>query len=62
MDRDGEYVDPLVMTGAAGAAIPETARRLFERVQAIVTRQLAALPPSGEPRTLSLSSAAFRPE
>jgi len=60
MDRDGEYVDPLALTAAAGARIPEPARRVFERVQAAVTRQLAALPRSAEPRTVSLSSAGLR--
>jgi murein DD-endopeptidase MepM/ murein hydrolase activator NlpD len=60
MDRDGEYVDPLALTAAAGARIPDAARRAFERVQAVVTRQLAALPQSAEPRTVSLSSAGFR--
>ena len=60
MDRDGEYVDPLALTAAAGARIPDAARRAFERVQAVVTGQLAALPRSAEPRTVSLSSAGFR--
>jgi hypothetical protein len=32
---------------------------VFARRQAVVTRQLAALTPNAEPRTLSLSSAAF---
>jgi murein DD-endopeptidase MepM/ murein hydrolase activator NlpD len=60
--RDGEYVDPLALTASAVAAVPSTARRVFERVQATVTRQLAALPRTEQPMTVSLSSAAFRPE
>ena len=50
LDRDGEYVDPLAVTAATPRRrSPDPARRAFERVQAAVTQQLAALPPIGEP-------------
>src|SRR2546426_4265205 len=49
LDRGGEYVDPLKLTAAPGPRIPQPARRLFDRVQRAVTRQLAALPPGGGP-------------
>jgi murein DD-endopeptidase MepM/ murein hydrolase activator NlpD len=62
VDRDGEYVDPLTLTAALDARLPEAARRTFERVQAAVVRQLAALPESEGPLTVSLSAAAYRPE
>ena len=62
MDRGGEYVDPLGLTAAPGANLPETARRLFDRVQKAVTRQLALLPKGGSPLTVSLSTPAYRTE
>ena len=62
MDRDGEHVDPLQVTAAPGAHLSETARRLFDRVQKAVTRQLVALPRDGSPLTVSLSTAASRAE
>ena len=62
LDRDGEYVDPLKLTAAPGPRLPEPARRLFDRVQRAVTRQLAALPRGGSPLTVSLSTPAYRTE
>src|SRR5438094_2511171 len=62
LDRGGEYVDPLKLTPAPGAHLPETARRLFDRVQKAVTRQLAALPRGGSPLTVSLSTPTYRTE
>jgi murein DD-endopeptidase MepM/ murein hydrolase activator NlpD len=62
VDRDGEYVDPLTLTAAPAARLPETARRAFERVQFAVVRQLAVLPESEGPLTVSLSASAYRPE
>ncbi len=62
MDRAGEYVDPLKLTAAAGASLPETARRIFDRVQKSVTSQLAALPRGGSPLTVSLSAPALSAE
>ncbi len=62
MDRGGEYVDPLKLTAAAGTSLPETARRLFDRVQKAVTHQLAALPRGGSPLTVSLSTPTLRAE
>jgi len=56
MHRNGEYVDPLALTASQDAPLPDTARRAFDRVQAAVTRQLAALPENGEPLTVSLST------
>ncbi len=56
MDRDGQYLDPLALTAAAGRRIPDAARRLFDRVQNAVTRQLAALPRTANPLTVSLSA------
>jgi murein DD-endopeptidase MepM/ murein hydrolase activator NlpD len=60
--RDGEYVDPLASTGASAEPIPFAARRRFERVRTAVTHQLAALPKTEQPLTVSLSTAALRPE
>jgi murein DD-endopeptidase MepM/ murein hydrolase activator NlpD len=62
MDRAGAYVNPLAITAAAGARVPEAARRLFDRVQRAVRRELAALPRTGSPLTVSLSAASYRPE
>ena len=62
MDRDGEYVDPLKLTAAAGMHLPETARRLFDRVQKTVTHQLATLPRGGSPLTVSLSTPEYHAE
>jgi murein DD-endopeptidase MepM/ murein hydrolase activator NlpD len=62
MHRGGEYVDPIALTATAGTRLPESARRLFGRVQRGVRRQLAALPETGRPLTVSLSSSALRAE
>ena len=62
MDRGGEYVNPLALTATAGARLPDAARRLFDRVQRAVRRDLAALPRTGNALTVSLSSAPYRPE
>ena len=61
MDRDGQYVNPLGLTATAGARVPDAARRLFDRVQRAVRRELAALPRTGN-LTVSLSSNASRAE
>ena len=55
LDRDGEYVDPMALTGAIEQPVPASARRAFERVQAEVTRQLAALPAMTRPLAVTLS-------
>jgi len=62
MDRDGVYVDPLALTAAAAPSehIAEPARPAFERMRAAVTRQLANLPASERPVTVSLVDAADR--
>ena len=60
--RDGEYVDPLAQMAAAQPRIPEQERRDFERVEASVERQLAALPFAGGTPTVSRSDATVRPE
>jgi len=60
--RDGEYVDPLAQMAAAQPRIPEQERRDFERVEASVERQLAALPLAGGTPTVSRSDATVRPE
>jgi murein DD-endopeptidase MepM/ murein hydrolase activator NlpD len=62
MDRGGEYVNPLTLTATAGARVPDAARRLFDRVQRAVRRELAALPRTGNALTVSLSSAPYRAE
>jgi len=54
LHRDGEYIDPLSLAAAPDEAVPEPARRAFERVQTTVTRQLAALPLTANPTTVSL--------
>ena len=56
MERGGEYVDPLALTASAAVALPEAARRPFERVQSAITRQLAELPHGERPVTVSLST------
>jgi hypothetical protein len=55
-------LDPLKLTAAPGPRLPEPARRLFDRVQRVVTRQLAALPRGGSPLTVSFSTPAYRTE
>src|SRR5436190_13146599 len=62
IERGGEYVDPLGLTATPGRRLPETARRLFDRVQKAVTRQLASLRGDGSPLTVSLSTPAYRTE
>lgn len=64
MYRNGEYVDPLAFTGSDTEPIPAAARRGFDRVKTAVTRQLAALPATDDPLTVTLSPAArgARPE
>jgi murein DD-endopeptidase MepM/ murein hydrolase activator NlpD len=57
LHRDGEYVDPLAVTAAQERAVPGPARRAFERVQEAVRKQLALLPATMRPRTVSLSDA-----
>ena len=52
MHRDGSYVDPLALTDA-DAHLEPTARRVFDRVQAAITRQLSTLPLNGTPTTVS---------
>ncbi len=60
--RDGEYVDPLVLTAAAEAPIPDEARRAFEHLQRRVTRELESLPRTAIPLTVSLSDSDFHTE
>ncbi len=62
LHRDGEYVDPLAVTASLGPRIPDLERRQFERVQSVVTRQLALLPETMRPLTVSLSDADLRGE
>src|SRR5439155_171672 len=62
LDRDGEYVDPLALTGAIEQPVPASARRAFERVQAEMTRELAALPETAHPFTVTLSHRGPGPE
>ena len=57
LDRDGEYVDPLALTQAVEQPVPALARHAFERVQAEVLRQLASLPETAHPLTVTLSRA-----
>ncbi|HYV58202.1 MAG TPA: M23 family metallopeptidase [Candidatus Nitrosopolaris sp.] len=60
--RDGQYVDPLAQMAAMQPHIPEQERRHFERVEASVEQQLAALPLGGSSATLSRSDAILRAE
>jgi murein DD-endopeptidase MepM/ murein hydrolase activator NlpD len=55
MHRDGAYVDPLALTAETDAPLADPDRRVFDRVQLAVTRQLAALPRSVSPLTVSTS-------
>jgi murein DD-endopeptidase MepM/ murein hydrolase activator NlpD len=60
IERGGEYVDPIALTGAAGGGVPERARRSFDRVSRTVMRELAGLPVAGGPLTVSMRSTAVR--
>jgi len=62
LHRDGEFVDPLAVWSAPESRIPDGARRAFDRVQAAVTRQLAVLPETLHPLTVSLSARELRAE
>src|SRR5206468_939775 len=62
LDRDGEYVDPLALSGAIEQPVPASARRAFERVQAEMTRELASLPEMAHPLTVTLSHRGPGPE
>lgn len=60
IDREGDYVDPIVATGAIAGGVPETARQSFARVRTTVMKQLAGLPVAGRPLTVSMRSTAVR--
>jgi murein DD-endopeptidase MepM/ murein hydrolase activator NlpD len=60
IDRGGEYVDPIALTGAAGGGVPERARRSFDRVSRTVMHELAGLPVAAGPLTVSMRSTAVR--
>jgi murein DD-endopeptidase MepM/ murein hydrolase activator NlpD len=60
IDRGGDYVDPIAHTGAGGDGVPERARPSFARVRTTVMRQLAGLPATGGPLTVSMRSTAVR--
>jgi murein DD-endopeptidase MepM/ murein hydrolase activator NlpD len=60
LSRAGAYVDPLTHIGLPQAGVPELARRTFDRVRTAVIHQLALLPASASPLTVSLSDAPFR--
>ena len=60
IDRGGDYVDPIVHTGAGADGVPERARSSFVRVRSTVMRQLAGLPAAGGPLTVSMRSPAVR--
>jgi murein DD-endopeptidase MepM/ murein hydrolase activator NlpD len=62
IDRGGEYVDPLGFSADARPRLPDTARRAFEHVERAVTQQLAALPQTDRPLTVSLSRTALSAE
>jgi murein DD-endopeptidase MepM/ murein hydrolase activator NlpD len=62
MHREGSYVDPLALTEQADARLEPTARRLFDRVQAAITRQLSTLPLDGNPTTVSRIDTGSRKE
>lgn len=55
LDHDGEYVDPLTASIPGEAAIPAALRHAFDRVRNEVTRELASLPATAHPLTVSLS-------
>jgi murein DD-endopeptidase MepM/ murein hydrolase activator NlpD len=60
--RDGTYVDPLALTEQADTRIAPAARRLFDRVQVAITRQLSTLPLNGNPTTVSRIDTGSRTE
>jgi murein DD-endopeptidase MepM/ murein hydrolase activator NlpD len=62
MHREGSYVDPLALTEQADARLEPAARRIFERVQAAITRQLSTLPLDGNPTTVSRIDTGSRTE
>jgi len=51
-----------IRAAAPAAPVVDAARRTFDRVRLALTRQLAALPTTGRPLTVSLSTTAYRPE
>ena len=59
LEKEGLYIDPLSLRAAPDRSIPVRSRRTFERVQREVLGQLATLPPTSRPQTVSLSRAAF---
>ncbi len=61
IEADGVHVDPMTITAAPEAPVPVPVRRAFERVQAEVTRKLAALRPADNPTTVTLSYLAADP-
>ena len=60
--REGQYLDPLQQMAAMQPRIPEQERRDFERVEASVEHQLAALPLTGSAATVSRSDTTLRAE
>jgi murein DD-endopeptidase MepM/ murein hydrolase activator NlpD len=60
IDREGDYVDPIALTGAGPGPVPDSARPSFARVRTTVMRQLAGLPVAGRPLTVSMRSTAIR--
>src|SRR5262249_62028199 len=55
IDRDGQYVDPMSLTATSSVQLPVAIRPAFDRVERAVRRQLAALPATTHPLTVSLS-------
>jgi murein DD-endopeptidase MepM/ murein hydrolase activator NlpD len=55
IDRDGQYVDPMSLTATSSTRLPVAIRPAFDRVERAVRRQLAALPATTHPLTVSLS-------
>ena len=62
MHRDGTYVDPLALTEQAEARLAPAARRVFDRLQAAITRQLSTLPLNGNPTVVSRFDTGSRAE
>ncbi|MFN8544186.1 MAG: peptidoglycan DD-metalloendopeptidase family protein [Candidatus Binatia bacterium] len=59
LDHEGEYVDPLALHPGTDQAVPSSAHRMFDKVEAEVVRQLEALPATSTPQTVTLSRAAY---
>ena len=62
VEEGGEHLDPMEFEVEPENPVDAQARRRFDKVRASVVRQLAGLPVTDRPWSVSLSAASFRPE